>query len=113
MQAVFEPMELGRFTEISLPTSAGRWSARGSNFVCPRCETFSEPDYVDRDMWEKIILNLISERLEIHFHGTVTVELRAVGPNAELTVRDTGTGIPEKDRLHIFERFHRVEECQR
>ena len=59
-------------------------------------------------MWEKIILNLLSNALKFTFEGGVTVAVKADGPFARVTVRDTGTGIPASELPHIFERFHRV-----
>ena len=68
-----------------------------------------DPVYLDRDMWEKIILNLLSNALKFTFDGTISVTVRALPEHVELTVSDTGSGIPEKDLPHVFERFHRVE----
>ncbi|MGB2714121.1 MAG: ATP-binding protein [Vicinamibacterales bacterium] len=73
------------------------------------CDQISEPVYVDRDMWEKIVLNLISNALKFTFEGVIRVELRQVDEGVELVVRDTGAGIPEHELPQIFERFHRVE----
>ena len=62
-----------------------------------QCETLDEPAYVDRDMWEKIVLNLISNALKFTVSGSVSVAMRGVGSHAELTVRDTGVGIPPEE----------------
>src|SRR5581483_5937669 len=69
------------------------------------------PVYVDADMWEKIVLNLLSNAFKFTFDGSIGVALRASpdGRAAELTVRDTGVGIPEAELPRLFERFHRVE----
>ena len=72
------------------------------------CEVLPEPAYIDREMWEKVVLNLLSNALKFTFTGSVTVALRAREGHAELTVQDTGTGIPESELPHIFERFRRV-----
>ena len=69
-----------------------------------------DPVYVDRDMWEKIVLNLLSNAFKFTFEGeiAVTVGRSSDGRGAQLAVRDTGTGIPAAELPHLFERFHRV-----
>jgi signal transduction histidine kinase len=64
--------------------------------------------YVDREMWEKIVFNLLSNAFKFTFEGEITVALRQSGRNVELDVTDTGTGIPEAELSHLFERFHRI-----
>ncbi|HAT47184.1 MAG TPA: histidine kinase, partial [Ktedonobacter sp.] len=72
------------------------------------CRPLSEPVYVDRDMWEKIVLNLLSNAFKFTFEGQITVSLHENGTSVELIVSDTGTGIPEEEVSHLFERFHRI-----
>jgi PAS domain S-box-containing protein len=72
------------------------------------CEQLGEPVYVDRDMWEKIVLNLLSNAFKFTFEGVIEVRLRARGDRVELTVRDTGVGIPAADLPKMFQRFQRV-----
>src|SRR5579871_4541808 len=59
-------------------------------------------------MWEKIVLNLLSNAFKFTLQGRIAVRLRADRTHAILSVEDTGTGVPEDELLHIFERFHRV-----
>jgi signal transduction histidine kinase/chemotaxis response regulator CheB len=68
--------------------------------------------WVDPDMWEKIVSNLLSNALKHTFDGEVVVQLRHQAQHAELTVRDTGVGIPQQELPHIFGRFHRVRNAQ-
>src|SRR4051794_28682243 len=63
-------------------------------------------------MWEKIVLNLISNAFKFTLEGEITVALRPTGDQVELTVQDTGTGIPEPELPLIFDRFHRIEGAQ-
>ena len=65
--------------------------------------------FVDRDMWEKIVFNLLSNACKYTLEGSVLISLRKNGNNVELEVKDTGVGIPESEIPFLFERFHRVE----
>ncbi|WP_420849515.1 ATP-binding protein [Phenylobacterium deserti] len=69
----------------------------------------SEPLFLDRDMWEKVVLNLISNAFKHTFKGEISVRLRPLPGSVELTVADTGVGIPSDELPKIFDRFHRVE----
>jgi signal transduction histidine kinase len=60
-------------------------------------------------MWEKIVLNLVSNAFKFTLEGSIRLSLRLAGPNVELKVTDTGSGIAENELPHLFERFHRVE----
>ncbi len=71
-------------------------------------EALGEPVFVDRDMWEKIVLNLLSNALKFTFEGEIEVALHQRGEQAVLTVRDTGIGVSEEQIPLLFDRFHRV-----
>ena len=108
MQAVYEPSDLAALTaDLASSFRAGMEKA-GLRFTVD-CPPLPEPVWVDRDMWEKIVLNLLSNAFKFTLEGEVEVRLRAVDGKAQLSVRDTGVGIPESDLPHIFDRFHRVE----
>src|SRR6185503_12082149 len=73
------------------------------------CPPLEEPLFVDREMWEKIVFNLLSNAFKFTFQGEIEVSLRREGDAVALRVRDTGTGIPPEEQGHLFERFHRVQ----
>ncbi|MGR4065286.1 MAG: SpoIIE family protein phosphatase [Vulcanimicrobiaceae bacterium] len=64
--------------------------------------------FVDRSMWEMIVLNLLSNALKFTHEGEIRLDLRAIDNDAVLSVADTGVGIPTSDMPHVFERFRRV-----
>ncbi len=111
MRAVYEPVELDRLTEDLASNFGSAMDSAGLNFRV-QCEVLTEPVYVDRAMWEKIVLNLISNALKFTLQGAVTVSVKQKEGRAEFAVHDTGIGIPEHEIPHIFERFHRVENAQ-
>ncbi len=76
------------------------------------CETLPEEVYVDRDLWAKLVLNLLSNALKFTFAGGITVTLRDQEGRAELRVADTGVGIPTGDRADLFTRFFRVTDTE-
>ena len=109
-QARFTPTDLASFTAELASTFRSAIDRAG---LALRIDAPSLPMsvHVDRDMWEKIVLNLLSNALKFTFDGEIAVEIRpsADGQSAEIAVRDTGTGVPEAELPHLFERFHRVE----
>jgi signal transduction histidine kinase/DNA-binding response OmpR family regulator len=102
----FEPLELGSATRDLASMFQAAIEKAGLELVVD----VEEPTVaqVDRDMWEKIVLNLLSNSLKHTFEGKIEVRLRREGGVVVLAVRDTGVGIPEAELPHVFERFHRV-----
>ena len=108
VQAVYEPTDLAASTAELASNFRSACEKAGLRLVVD-CPPLPGPVYVDRDMWEKVVLNLVSNAFKFTLEGEIAVQLRPVGGAAELAVRDTGTGIPEAELPRIFERFHRVE----
>ncbi len=74
------------------------------------CEPVGSDLVVDREMWVKIVSNLLSNALKFTFEGSITLRLAPAegGRDVELAVSDTGVGIDPSEQAHLFERFHRV-----
>ena len=110
IQAVYEPVDLAVLTAELASTFRSAMERAGLRFVVD-CAPLSEPVYVDRDMWEKVVLNLLSNAFKYTLKGEIGVRQRVAsdGRSIELSVSDTGVGIPGHELPHIFERFHRVE----
>jgi PAS domain S-box-containing protein len=109
VEASFEPTDLAKLT-AELASNFESATARAGLALRIDC-ALPQQVYIDRDMWEKIVLNLLSNAFKFTFDGEISVNLRpsADGRAAELRVRDTGAGIPEHELPRLFERFHRVE----
>ena len=108
VQASYQPTELASFTSEIASAFDSAMENAGLRFSVA-CQPLAEPVYVDRDMWEKIVLNLLSNALKFTFEGEVDLTLKPVDGVVELRVQDTGVGIPEEHRERMFERFHRIE----
>ena len=76
------------------------------------CQDIAEPVYVDREMWEKIVFNLLSNALKFTLDGGITITLRTQEDRVLLSVRDTGIGISQDELPKVFDRFHRAEESK-
>ena len=108
VEAAYEPTDLGELT-TELASSFRDAIERAGLTLIVDSPPLDVPIYVDRDMWEKIVLNLLSNALKFTFEGAITVRLGLEEQCACLTVRDTGTGIEGRELPRLFERFHRIE----
>ncbi|HET9529170.1 MAG TPA: ATP-binding protein [Blastocatellia bacterium] len=107
IQAAYKPTDLATYTAEMASVFRSAIERAGMQLVID-CPPLPERVYVDRDMWEKIILNLLSNAFKFTFEGEISVSLRPAGDHVQVRVRDTGTGIAEADLPHLFERFHRI-----
>ncbi|HEY1906204.1 MAG TPA: ATP-binding protein, partial [Myxococcaceae bacterium] len=105
--ATFRPTDLSRHTRDLAGSFRAAFERAGLELEVD-APGLGQPVYVDRDMWERIVLNLLSNALKFTFEGKVTVRQQLDREEAVLTVSDTGTGIPEAEISRLFERFHRV-----
>jgi PAS domain S-box-containing protein len=108
MDASFEATDLAALT-ADLASNFRSATERAGLTLTVDCRTLAEPVYVDRDLWEKVVLNLLSNAFKFTFAGEIAVRVRAAEGMAEVTVADTGTGIPAAELPRLFERFHRIE----
>ena len=107
LQAETEETDLVQLTREVALSFAPAIERAGLRFAL-ELEPLGGPVHIDRDMWEKILLNLLSNALKFTLEGSVTVTLRPEGEDVVLTVADTGAGIAASDIGHLFERFYRA-----
>ncbi|SEE39979.1 SpoIIE family protein phosphatase [Streptomyces sp. Ag109_O5-10] len=111
MQARYEPVDLAVVTAELASVFRSAMERAGLAFDVD-CPPLAEPVYVDRGMWEKVVLNLLSNALKFTFTGSVRVGVHRDGTDAVVTVTDTGIGVPEPETPRLFERFHRIENAR-
>jgi signal transduction histidine kinase/DNA-binding response OmpR family regulator len=127
MQVSYEPIDLASFTAELASVFRSAIERAGIQLLV-NCPPLPVPVYVDREMWEKIVLNLLSNAFKFTFTGEICVNLRlateestgadidkTTSPSSScviLEVQDTGIGIPAEELPHLFERFHRVRGAQ-
>ncbi len=112
VKARYQPTDLAAYTAELASVFRSAMTRAGLSFKV-KTPSLAQPVYVDREMWEKIVLNLLSNALKSTFEGGVTVEMRIAGDHAELSVKDTGTGIATEEIPNLFKRFFRIEHARR
>ena len=108
VKASYEPTDLAELTADLASVFRSATDKAGLRFTVD-CPPLGQQVYVDRDMWEKIVFNLVSNAFKFTLAGEISVSLRGEGDRVRLLVRDTGSGVPAHELQHLFERFHRVE----
>jgi signal transduction histidine kinase len=94
---------------VDLASSFNSALAKAGLELVVDCPPLPEAVLVDPAMWEKVVLNLLSNALKFTFEGTIRVAVQWKGETVELNVQDSGTGIEAHELPRIFDRFHRVE----
>jgi signal transduction histidine kinase/CheY-like chemotaxis protein len=107
-EARYAPVDLAELT-TGLASNFRAACERAGLTLEVDCPPLDGPAYVDRPMWEKIVLNLLSNAFKYTLEGGITVSLRQGGDHFELSVSDTGVGITEAELPRLFDRFHRIE----
>jgi PAS domain S-box-containing protein len=109
--STFRPTDLAALTGELASSFRSAMEKAGLEFRVT-CPTLPAPVYVDRDHWERIVLNLLSNALKYTLRGGVSVQVGAENGMAVVSVEDSGVGIAEHEIPRLFERFHRIEGTQ-
>jgi PAS domain S-box-containing protein len=111
VQATYVPTDLAALTTDLVSTFRSALDQAGLKLSVD-LQPLADPAYIDRDMWEKVVLNILSNAFKYTLHGEIAVHLQPVEDQYVLRVRDTGIGIPRQALPKLFERFYRVEGAQ-
>jgi len=111
MRARYEPVDLSAYTAELASVFRSAIERAGLRYDVD-CPALSAPVDVDREMWEKIVLNLLSNALKFTFDGHIAVSLCEKDGEAVLRVADTGSGIPPAELPRLFDRFYRAQNAR-
>jgi PAS domain S-box-containing protein len=107
IDALFQPTDLTAVTVDLASAFRAAIETAGLRFVVD-CPPLDEPIWVDREAWEKIVLNLLSNAFKFTMAGEIAVALQLQDDVVVLGVRDSGAGVSAEELPHLFERFHRI-----
>ena len=62
----------------------------------------------DHGKLKQILINLVSNAVKFTEAGTITLQVKQAGSFVQLSVRDTGMGIPVDQLPLVFDKFHQV-----
>lgn len=111
MEGKFSPVNICSFTQELASTFRSAIEKAGMQLIFD-CDNIQNEVYVDVDMWEKIVLNLVSNAFKYSRQGTITISIKETKNTIQFSVADKGVGIPPDQIDNIFDRFHRVENIQ-
>jgi len=108
LEAVYQPADFSRVTTDLAANFRPVIEKAGLKYVV-KAEIIPAPVYLNGQMWEKIVFNLVSNAFRFTHAGKVEVIVKEKKKHVELRVRDTGVGIAAENLDRIFEWFTRVE----
>lgn len=109
-----EKVNFKKLVDDSVDMFKSQISQKGLKFDFSYDANISKTVIIDFMAIRRIIFNLLSNAIKFTDHGKISLELKMLEKckdtiKLELTVKDTGIGIPE-DRLNdIFQRFSRIQ----
>jgi len=106
----FEPRQL---LEDVAQLEQGLAHAKGIRFVLELAEDLPAQLLGDAVRIKQILLNLANNALKFTEHGSVTLSARRLPDGLQLSVSDTGPGIPEASQARLFQRFEQADSPQR
>lgn len=68
--------------------------------------------YADPGKIEQVLDNLVSNAIKFTNNGTISINYSNIGDKVEVSVRDTGIGIPQAHWPRLFDRFYRTDKAR-
>jgi len=102
------PVDLSLLVEQEINSLRPNAEARGMKFEYNKPEKFPIID-LDDGKTRQVVMNFADNAIYYsHDNSTITISLSIEGKNAVFTVKDTGIGVPAKEREHLFSKFYRA-----
>jgi signal transduction histidine kinase/CheY-like chemotaxis protein len=111
IEGKFQRVDICSLTEDLASTFRSAIERAGMKLIIA-CAVGAEEVYVDGEMWERIVLNLVSNAFKYSKQGEIRVTTDYSNGMVSVAVADTGSGIPADQLDRIFERFHRVDNTE-
>jgi signal transduction histidine kinase len=108
LEGQYRRVDIGAFT-LDLASTFRSAIEKAGMKLYTHAEPINGEVYVDPELWERIVLNLVSNAFKYSHDGSISVSVLPRGRDVEVRVTDTGIGIAEDQLDKIFDRFHRVE----
>jgi two-component system phosphate regulon sensor histidine kinase PhoR len=111
-QLELEPVDLGAFLAETLQDWKPKADAKGIRMELVAPSGLPEPK-LDARKFNQVLANLLDNALKhTPSGGGVTLRAAAAEGAIEISVQDTGAGIPPADLPHIFKRFYRADKAR-
>jgi signal transduction histidine kinase len=108
MELSVAPMDLGRLCEEIAAQYVPEANEQGI-ILKWECGAHVPPIRVDPEKLERVLANLLDNALKFTpAGGSIDLRVEPADDSVEITLSDTGPGIPEEYRKSIFERFTQV-----
>jgi signal transduction histidine kinase len=108
LEGQFQPVDIAVLT-LDLASSFRSAIERAGMTLRTHAGAIGNAVYVDAELWERIVLNLVSNAFKYSAEGEISVGVYEAGAMVRISVTDTGVGIPADQLDRIFDRFHRIE----
>lgn len=69
----------------------------------------TDPILIDGDKLYQILLNLLSNAVKFTQNGTINLTVKQTDDHLDFCITDTGIGMSEEQRAHIFEPFYQID----
>jgi signal transduction histidine kinase len=107
-----KPVAVSDLAAFTLKRLSRQFEAKGVTLTSNLPDTLP-PVLADEDRIGQVMLNLVGNALRYTpLGGRVTISAEVHGHEVEISVTDTGDGIPPEHLPHIFDRFYRVDKSR-